>query len=54
MNVKLEEKMSKYNWADWTEWIQLEGLDYIKVPSRPGAYIIATDRPINRAFDLIH
>lgn len=37
------------NWYGWTNWAQLENLDFKEVPSKPGAYAIAANRPLNRA-----
>jgi hypothetical protein len=41
--------MFEFDWTGWTEWVPLIGLDLSMVPCGPGAYVIATDRPINRA-----
>lgn len=40
-----------YNWNEWSEWKRLGfeyGLGFSSVPTTPGAYIVATDKPINR------
>ena len=41
--------MFDFDWTGWTAWVPLIGLDLGTVPNGPGAYVIATDRPINRA-----
>jgi hypothetical protein len=41
--------MLKYDWSGWIDWTPLGTLDFSKVPTTPGAYVIATDKPINRA-----
>jgi hypothetical protein len=43
--------MLDYNWAYWTEWTPLDKLDFSTVPSGPGVYVIATDRPIHRVVE---
>jgi hypothetical protein len=41
--------MLEHDWSGWTEWRALSTLDISAVPDAPGAYVIATDRPVNRA-----
>jgi hypothetical protein len=41
--------MFAFDWTGWTNWTPLVGLDVSNVPEGPGAYVVATDRPINRA-----
>ncbi len=41
--------MTDYDWAGWTDWTPLSTLDFKTVPTAPGAYVIATDKPICRA-----
>lgn len=41
--------MLEYDWSGWTDWSPLSTLDFSTVPETPGAYVIATDRPVNRA-----
>ena len=43
--------MHNYDWNGWEDWIPLQSLDnnLALVPASPGAYIVATDRPVNRA-----
>jgi hypothetical protein len=41
--------MFEFDWTGWTEWTPLIGLDLGTVPQGPGAYVIASNRPINRA-----
>jgi len=43
--------MLDFDWTDWTDWTPLIGLVFSNVPWTPGAYVIATDRPVNRAID---
>jgi len=38
-----------FDWTGWTKWAPLVDLDLATVPNTPGAYVIATDRPISRA-----
>src|SRR5262249_24094478 len=40
----------KVDWTGWEPWTRLKGLDLLKVPTGPGAYIVATNRgPVARA-----
>lgn len=39
----------EYEWGGWTDWTPLESLDLKTVSSGPGAYIIAANRPLQRA-----
>jgi hypothetical protein len=41
--------MTEFDWSGWTDWSPLAGLALDAVPEGPGAYVIATDQPINRA-----
>ncbi|CAN5292991.1 hypothetical protein BH11PLA2_BH11PLA2_51340 [soil metagenome] len=41
--------MHQVNWSLWTDWQQIDGLDWSLVPQSPGAYIISASQPINRA-----
>lgn len=41
--------MEHFDWTGWSDWVALETLDLKSVPDTPGAYVIATDKPINRA-----
>ena len=43
--------MHDFDWSSWTDWTNLSSLDMKTVPAGPGAYILATDRPINRAVE---
>ena len=43
--------MLDFDWRDWTGWTPLVGLDFSVVTRTAGAYVIATDRPVNRAID---
>jgi hypothetical protein len=43
--------MFHFDWAGWTNWVPLIGLDFTTVPWLPGAYVIATSSPVNRAID---
>ena len=41
----------EYDWTHWSDWNTLGlcyGLDLAVVPSKPGSYIIAADRPLTR------
>jgi hypothetical protein len=41
--------MTDYDWTGWTDWTPLSTLDFKTVPADPGAYVVATDKPICRA-----
>jgi hypothetical protein len=45
--------MLMFDWDGWTEWTPLTALDLSTdrspVPKKPGAYVVATDRPVSRA-----
>lgn len=36
-------------WPGWTDWKLLQDLEWNNVPAGPITYMIATDRPLNRA-----
>lgn len=36
-------------WPGWTDWMLLSSVNWKDVPQGPGTYMIATDRPLNRA-----
>src|SRR3954447_10165181 len=38
-----------FEWTGWTDWTALVGLDLSSVPEGPGAYVVATNRAVNRA-----
>jgi hypothetical protein len=40
--------MLEYDWSNWTDWNPLNTLDFSRVPNAPGAYVVATNIPINR------
>jgi hypothetical protein len=41
--------ISDFDWTAWSPWASLDSLDLKAVSTGPGAYVIAADRPINRA-----
>ncbi len=41
--------MLEYDWSGWTDWTPFSTLDFSTVPATPGAYVIAINRPVNRA-----
>ena len=41
--------MKDFDWMGWTDWTPLATLSFKTVPTAPGAYIIATDKPVCRA-----
>lgn len=41
--------MTDFDWTGWTDWTSLAALNPKEAPDGPGAYVIAADRPINRA-----
>jgi len=41
--------MNNFDWTGWSHWVGLETLDLKTIPKTAGAYVIATDKPINRA-----
>ena len=43
------EQLQRYDWAGWIDWVGFAPLDLKTVPSKPGAYVLSTTRPINRA-----
>ena len=43
--------MLEFDWTGWITWVPLIGLDFTTVPWSPGAYVIATSSPVNRAID---
>ena len=44
--------MFNYDWSSWTDWTNLSALDLKSVPTGPGAYVIATNRPLNRVISI--
>lgn len=43
--------LQEYDWTGWTAWTDFLDLDLKTVPAQPGAYVLSTTRPINRAID---
>jgi hypothetical protein len=41
--------MNEFDWAGWSDWQALAALDRTHIPKGPGAYVIASDRPLHRA-----
>lgn len=41
--------MFHFDWAGWTNWVPLIGLDFTTVPWSPGAYVIANSSPVIQA-----
>ncbi|MCK4340635.1 MAG: hypothetical protein KAY37_02785 [Phycisphaerae bacterium] len=37
------------DWAEWEQWTNFKSLSFSTVPTGAGAYVIATDRPLQRA-----
>lgn len=44
--------MADFDWRGWSDWHCLgieQGFNFVNAPNKPGAYVIATDRQLNRA-----
>jgi hypothetical protein len=48
-DTALLRQLQEYDWTGWTEWMPFLDLDFKKVKAEPGAYVLSTTGPINRA-----